>query len=320
MKALSGNVPEVVTFGETMALFRLRRHKGPGICADGNEIVRGAESNVAIGLARLGHRAGWCGRLGRDPLGRHIVKALRGEGVDVSRVEMAPDAPTGLMMRELIAGKSSVYYYRAGSAASRMTPGHLDKDYIRSARLLHVTGITCALSDSCAETVYEAVAIAKAAGVKVSFDPNLRLKLWTIEAAREKLLPLARQADYFLPGLDELKLLYGTEDEQGIFRCLSELPGVSIVKGTGQELCSAGQSDRQGPVRVGGACRRYGRRRRCLLCRIPVRHAAGADAVEAVRLGNITGAMVVQAFGDWEALPTAEQLQAVLNQAVHIER
>ncbi|PZM64714.1 sugar kinase [Paenibacillus dendritiformis] len=321
MKALSINVPEVVTFGEAMALFSSADTRGLEYAQTVMKSFGGAESNVAIGLARLGHRAGWCGRLGRDPLGRHIVKAIRGEGVDVSRVEMAPDAPTGLMMRELVAQKSSVYYYRAGSAASRMTPGHLDKDYIRSARLLHVTGITCALSESCAETVYEAVAVAKAAGVKVSFDPNLRLKLWTMEAAREKLLPLAREADYFLPGLDELKLLYGTEDEQGIFRRLSELPGVSIVKGgPGMNYVVQGSRIDEVPYKLvehvvdtvgaGDAfCAGF-------LSGI----LQGADAVEAVRLGNITGAMVVQAFGDWEALPTAEQLQAVLNRAVHIER
>ncbi|MDU5141289.1 MAG: sugar kinase [Paenibacillus dendritiformis] len=321
MKALSEKNPEVVTFGESMALFSSADTRGLEYAQTVMKSFGGAESNVAIGLARLGHRAGWCGRLGRDPFGRNIVKAIRGEGVDVSRVGMDPDAPTGLMMRELVAGKSSVYYYRAGSAASRMAPRHLDKDYIRSARLLHVTGITCALSDSCAETVYEAVSAAKAAGVKVSFDPNLRLKLWTIEEAREKLLPLAREADYFLPGLDELKLLYGTEDEPGIFRRLSELPGVSIVKGgpginyvvQGSRVDEVPYEMAEHVVDTVGAGDAF-----CAGFLSGI--LQGTDAAEAVRLGNITGAMVVQAFGDWEALPTAEQLQGVLNRAVHIER
>src|SRR5690606_28633446 len=114
------------------------------------------------------------------------------------------DAPTGLMLREAPAGKTSVYYYRRYSAASTMSPEDIDESYIARARILHVTGITAALSASCRETLYEAIRVAKQHGLQICFDPNLRLKLWDIEEARRELLKLAEFADYFLPGLDEL--------------------------------------------------------------------------------------------------------------------
>lgn len=322
MQALSrGNEPEVVTFGESMALFSSADTRGLEYAQTVGKSFGGAESNVAIGLARLGHRVGWCGRLGKDPLGRHIWKAIRGEGVDVSRAALVGDAPTGLMMRELVAGKSSVYYYRKGSAASRMETEHLDMKYISSARMLHVTGITCALSDSSADTVAAAVRTAKAAGVKVCFDPNLRLKLWTIEEARARLLPLSLEADYFMPGLDELKLLYDTEDEAAIFKRLSELPGISIVKGgqgmnyvvEGSHIEEISYELVEHAVDTVGAGDAF-----CAGFLSGI--LRGSTPAEAVSFGNVMGAMVVQAFGDWEAMPTWEQVQASLTNAVHIER
>lgn len=313
--------PEVVTFGESMALFSSSDTRGLEYAQQVMKSFGGAESNVAIGLSRLGHRAGWFSRLGTDPLGRYIMKSIRGEGVDVSRIRWCEGVPTGLMMREQTAGKNSVYYYRKLAAASTMSPSDLDEDYIRSAKILHVTGITCALSANCAETVLSAIQIAKEAGVLVSFDPNLRLKLWTIEEARAMLLPIAELADLFLPGLDELKLLYDTEDEAAIFERLSLLEGTSIVKGglgmnyvvQGSEIIEVPYTPVDHVVDTVGAGDAF-----CagLLSGI-LRYG---DPVEAVKLGNVTGAMVVQAFGDWEATPTWQQVQDWLHQTAHIER
>ncbi|WP_028544826.1 sugar kinase [Paenibacillus taiwanensis] len=323
MEALSDQVvtPDVVTFGESMALFSSADTRGLEYAQTVMKSFGGAESNVAIGLSRLGHRVGWFSRLGLDPLGRYILKAVRGEGVDVSRVQLCEDEATGVMMREAVAGRSSVYYYRKHSAASRLKPDDLDQDYIRSAKLLHVTGITSALSSSCADTVQAAVRTAKDAGVKVSFDPNLRLKLWSIEQARAELLPLADEVDYFLPGLDELKLLYDTEDEQTIFHRLGQLSATCIVKGglgtnyvvRGSQVSRVPYTPVQHVVDTVGAGDAF-----CagLLSGI----VRGYDIVEAVQLGNVMGAMVVQSFGDWEALPTWAQVQNKLNHAVHIER
>lgn len=313
--------PEAVTFGETMGLMMPTGAKGIEYSAQLEKSFAGAESNVAIGLARLGHSVGWFGHLGADPLGRYALKQIRGEGVDVSRARLDEEAPTGIMIREMVGGKSSVYYYRRYSAASRMRPEHLDEAYIAGAKLLHVTGITPALSDSCRETIVEAVRIARKHGVKVCFDPNLRLKLWSLPEARATLLPLAEEADYFLPGLDELKLLYETDSFDDIVQRLSRLRAVSIVKG-GDDCTYVIENGEAVPVpyfkaervvdTVGagdGFCAGF---------------IAGLlkqySHVEAVRLGNLVGSLVVQAYGDWEGVPTWEQVQAILNGEAHVER
>lgn len=313
--------PEVVTFGESMGLMMPTGVKGIEYSAHFEKSFAGAESNVAIGVARLGHRIGWCGHLGGDPLGRYVLKSIRGEGVDVSRAKLIEGAPTGLIIREVVNGKSSVYYYRRHSAASLMLPEHLDEPYIRQAKLLHITGITPALGESCRETIKEAVRIARKHGVRVCFDPNLRLKLWSAAEARSFLLPLAEEADYFLPGLDELQLLYETENFEEIVERLGKLKAVSIVKGgdnctyviengnvtsvpyfkADRVIDTVGAGDGFCAGFIAGLLKQY-------------------SHVEAVRIGNLIGSMVVQAAGDWEGLPTWEQVQAVLNNEKHVER
>jgi 2-dehydro-3-deoxygluconokinase len=314
--------PELLTFGETMALMMPTGSKGLEYSSQLHSLFGGAESNVAIGVARMGHRAGWFGRLGKDPLGRMILKKIRGEGVDVSRAELTAEAPTGLMMREVLMGKTSVYYYRKNSAASQMAPHHLDENYIAQAKILHITGITPALSDSCRETAIEAMRIARKHGVKVSFDPNLRLKLWSIEEARGVLLEMAKEADIFLPGLDELKLLYQTEDWDAIVSKLRELPAeVSIVKGGENETYVVDQHSVTAvpyfrvenvvdTVGAGdGFCSGFF-----------VGLLKGYDYAEAVRIGNLVGSLVIQMEGDGEVIPTWELVEAVLNDVKHIER
>jgi 2-dehydro-3-deoxygluconokinase len=317
----AAEAPEVVTFGETMGLMMPTGVKGIEYSAQFEKSFAGAESNVAIGVARLGHRVGWFGHLGADPLGRYALKQIRGEGVDVTRARLIEGAPTGLIIREVVGGKSSVFYYRRHSAASLMQPEHVDEAYISQAKLLHITGITPALGESCRDTVREAVRLARKHGVKVCFDPNLRLKLWSAAEARSFLLPLAEEADYFLPGLDELKLLYETENFNTIVERLGKLQAVSIVKG-GEDCTYVVENGSVASVpyfkaehvvdTVGagdGFCAGF---IAGLLKQYP--HA------EAVRVGNLIGSMVVQAHGDWEGLPTWAQVQAVLNNETHVER
>jgi 2-dehydro-3-deoxygluconokinase len=316
-----GNIPEIITFGESMALLTPKGNKGLEYSGDLDKSFGGAESNLAIGVARLGHQAGWFGRLGNDPYGRYITKVIRGEGVDVSRSILSDDAGTGLMSREEVAGKVSVYYHRKHSAASYMQPEHLDEEYISKARILHITGITPALSDNCTRTVKEAVRLARKHGVKISFDPNLRLKLWNIEEARPVLLELAEQADYFLPGLDELKLLYATEDVDVILDKLKNLGAVSIIKGGNEETMILENGSLSSvpyfkvdkvidPIGAGdGFCAGF-----------MVGLLKGYSHKGAVKLGNLIGSMVVQLEGDWEALPTWAQVDTILGNKTHVER
>src|SRR5919201_131516 len=170
---------EVVTLGETMVLLLAEQ---PGPMREATTFRRhiaGAESNVAVGLSRLGHVSGWVSRVGDDEFGRAVVFRIRGEGVDTSRVMTDPEAPTGLVIRERReVGPVEQVYYRRGSAASRLSPDDVDAAYIAQASFLHLTGITPALSATCREAVFAAAEIAAEAGVRVVLDPNYRSKLW----------------------------------------------------------------------------------------------------------------------------------------------
>lgn len=318
MTALS---PDLVTFGESMALLMPQENRTLEHADSLQSAFGGAESNLAIGLARLGCSVGWCGALGDDPLGRRIFKAIRGEGVDVSRAILSSAAPTGLMFREEIAGRLAVHYNRKGSAASRIKPDDIDAVYVQGARILHVTGITMALSDSARSTALHAMKTAKDAGVKISFDPNLRLKLWSIEEAREALLPAAELADYFLPGWDELKLLYDTENEQKILDRVRSLHAVTVIKskGDGSLLMNGGTSEfipfypAEKIVDTVGAGDGF-----CAGFLAGI--LKGMDPAEAVRLGSICGSLAVQGRGDWEALPDWRAAQQRLNNSGWVER
>jgi 2-dehydro-3-deoxygluconokinase len=227
---MSGS-PDIVTFGETMVLF-LAETAGPLREATRfGRFIAGAETNVATGLCRLGHSAGWISRLSDDELGRAVAFRLRGEGVDISRAKIDPEAPTGLMIRERRElGPLEVIYYRTGSAASRLTPDDLDADYIRGARYLHLTGITPALSATCRATSFAAAKIAREAGVPVVLDPNLRFKLWSREEARATLRELTQQADILLPGLEEAEFLTGESDPDTAARAFLDLaPSLKMV-------------------------------------------------------------------------------------------
>jgi len=312
---------DVVTFGESMALFMPASSRGIERGSLMEQSFGGAESNVAIGLARLGHRVGWFGKLGNDPLGNMILKSIRGEGVDVSRAKQSDDGPTGLMLRQELNGKTSVYYYRRFSAMSTMKPSELDAEYIASAKILHITGITPALSMECRETVLEAIRIARRNGVKVCFDPNLRLKLWSVAEARETLLPLAEQVDYFLPGLDELQLLYETQDFAVIAERLHALKAVSVVKGGNDEtlLLENGAVTAVPYFKVERVIDTVGAGDGFCAGFISGL-LQGLSHPEAVKRGNLLGSMVVQAVGDWEGLPTRQEVEAALENKQHIER
>lgn len=312
---------QVITFGETMALFMPSHTEGLERAQFLSQGFGGAESNVAIGLSRLGINVGWFSRLGQDPFAQHIYKTIRGEGVDVSHVIFDEAAPTGMMFREKVMGKVAVHFRRKHSAASQMTPADLDEEYIKQADILHITGIMPALSKGCREAVFAAVKIAKEAGVKICFDPNLRLKLWTLEEARPVIFELAAQADYFLPGYDELKLLYNTEDEQSIFNELKKLKATCIVKGVGDFNVILEQGSKtQVPfykaehvIDTVGAGDAF-----CAGFLAGV--VKGLSYEEAVKIAGINGALAVQTVGDWEALSTWEQVEAKLQHKTWIER
>jgi 2-dehydro-3-deoxygluconokinase len=223
---------DLAGLGETMILF-LAQQPGPlREASTFSRHVAGAESNVAVGMCRLGGSAGFISRVGDDEFGRLIQMRLRGEGVDVAQVRVDGSAPTGIIIRERReVGPVDVLYYRRGSAASRMTPDDLDADYIAQAAYLVLSGITPALSESCRATVFAAAEIGRACGTTVVVDPNMRFKLWSREEARGVIRDLVGHADVVLPGMDEAELLTGESDPRHAATALLALgPKLVIVK------------------------------------------------------------------------------------------
>ncbi|SDL82432.1 sugar kinase [Sediminibacillus halophilus] len=214
---------DVVTLGESMVLFTPDT-EGPLRYVSGfHKTIGGAESNLAIALTRLGHQTGWISRLGNDEFGLFVRNFIRGEGVDTSNVTFDEELPTAVFFKEKpAAGDPKIYYYRKLSAASELSPDDLNEEYIKQAAFLHVTGITPALSDTCKQTVLEAIRLAKANGLKVVFDPNLRLKLWSEQEAAKTLMEIAALSDIVLPGIDEGELMTGHEQEKKIAEELLE--------------------------------------------------------------------------------------------------
>lgn len=205
---------DAVTFGEVMAMF-VATESGPlDRVASFTRALAGAETNVAIGLARLGHRVGWVGRVGDDHFGRFAIAELAGSGVDTAAVSVDPVAATGFQLKSRAdGGDPEVAYFRRNSAGSRLSPSEAADAYIASARHLHVTGIPLALSPTTRDFTLRAIRTARTAGLTVSFDPNLRPGLWASEEEMIRVTnEVAATADWVLPGLAEGRLLAGLPD------------------------------------------------------------------------------------------------------------
>src|SRR5713226_698266 len=223
---------DVVCLGEMMVML-VATEPGPLRSADTfRKHVAGSEANVAIGLARLGHQAGWISRLGQDEFGLFVRNFLRGEGVDTSQVILDPDHPTGVAFKERRElGARRVIYYRRGSAASFLSPSDLDPPYFTNARFFHFSGINPALSRSCHDTVLAAIELARSAGALISFDPNVRLRLWDADTCRRTLRELLPLCDIVMPGADEAELLTGEVDPERAARAIGQLgPRLVLVK------------------------------------------------------------------------------------------
>ena len=205
--------PEVVTGGEAMGLLLAGDDVALGSARHFQAEIAGAESNVAIGLARLGHRVAFYGRVGDDIFGERIRRELRAEGVDVSALATDDRRETGLLFRDTVQGSPlTVVYRRTGSAATALVLDDLPREAIRQARVLHVTGITAALSGTAYEATLAAMTMARDAGVQVSFDPNLRLRLASVERWREIVEALSRHSDVVLTGADEAEMICPGDD------------------------------------------------------------------------------------------------------------
>jgi 2-dehydro-3-deoxygluconokinase len=180
----------------------------------------GDTSNAVIAAARQGAAAGYWTRLGRDVFGERFLELWADEGVDASHVEHDPDAPTGIYFVTHGPAGHAFSYYRRGSAASRMRPPDVPLAAIAATSVLHVSGISQAISDGACDTVFAAIEAARAAGAAVSYDTNLRLKLWPLARARAVAMETIAQCDICLPSLEDAAQLTGLDDPDAVVDAL----------------------------------------------------------------------------------------------------
>lgn len=306
---------DVATFGEAMLLL-VADEPGPIENATlFHKRSAGAETNVAIGLARLGLKVGWASRLGTDSMGRALLATMQAEGIDCSHVVCDATQRTGFQFKGRVTDGSDppIEYHRKGSAASQMRPEDIDEAWLCAARHLHATGVFAAVSETTLPTAHRTLDLMRAAGRSISFDPNLRPTLWgSTERMRTCINALAAKADWVLPGLEEGRLLTGETTPEGIARFYREA-GASLVvvklgpDGAYYDSATAGCGQAPGfPVEqvidtVGAGDGFAAGVVSALL--------EGRSVPEAVRRGAWIGARAVQVLGDTEGLPTRAQLQ-----------
>ena len=314
---------DVITLGETMISFAADTPGPLAQAAHFSAIVGGAETNVAIGLARLGHRVAWVSRLGADSFGARIRATLAAEAVDCTAVAEDPTRPTGFMLksRALAGADPVVEYFRRGSAACALSLADFDEARFLAARHLHVTGITPALSPSCAELVEHTMKVMRAAGRTVSFDPNLRPRLWpSPEAMAMQLNRLAALADWVLPGLAEGRTLTGLETPAAIAAFYRARGAAAVVVKLGaagaywRAAGAAATDDGEGRVPgvpVAQVVDTVGAGDAFAAGLISAR-LEGRDWPASLARANWIGAQAIQVVGDMEGLPRRHELPAGL--------
>jgi dehydrogluconokinase len=209
---------DILSFGETMAMFVAEQAGDLASVGQFHKRIAGADSNVAIGLSRLGFKVAWLSRVGADSLGRFVIDTLEKEGVDCRHVDIDTAHPTGFQLKSRTEDGSdpAVEYFRRGSAASHLSPDSIVPQLL-NARHLHATGIPPALSETARQMSFELMTRMREAGRSISFDPNLRPSLWASEQQMvSEINRLAALAHWVLPGLSEGRLLTGFDDPADI--------------------------------------------------------------------------------------------------------
>lgn len=315
---------DVITIGDAMITFNPAATGPMRFVSTFERKIGGAELNVAIGCSRLGLKTGWISRLGNDEFGRHIFNFVRGEGIDVSQLELVDGFPTSLNFKEIMEdGSVRTFYYRTNSPTTALTIDTLDEDYIKNAKILHITGIFPAVDkDKNIDLLKHAVAIAKKHGVLISFDPNIRLKLWNKEEARTVLREFLPYVDIFLTGEEEADLLLDESNPKEIIEKCKEF-GMSYIAIKQGERGSVGYHNSEymeaPPVKAKKVVDTVGA-------------GDGFDSgfiygilnnwplEKTLHFANTIGSMVVSVTGDNEGLPYLDDVLIQLGEKEFVER
>ena len=307
---------EIVTIGETMVLLYGEDTTAPLRFGERLKLdFAGADSNFAIAMSRLGYRSAWISRLGDEPLGELALDAIAREGVDVSGVIRDPTRNTGLYLKHHDAtGVTRVQYYRRGSAASSLQPDDLSPDHFRDARLMHVNGMTFALSESCARTMRRAVELTLDSGAMISLDLNLRLQLWSIESAREAIGPVIQKSSAIFGTEEEFLDYFGVSD-------IDEALGAAVA--LGPRIAAAKMGPDGAVALVDGLRFAHGGYRAPAVVDVVgagdgfdagflASYLRGLSPYECLRRANLCGACAVATPGDFQGYPTLEEMERLL--------
>lgn len=314
---------KIITVGETMAAFAPEKPGMIRYAKDFEWSAAGAESNLAIGVCKLGHKASWLSQLGEDEFGHFVLNTIRAEGVETEQVRFNEEYRTGVMFKQVLTGReTSVFYYRENSAASHMDESLWDESIFDGAEILHLTGITPVLSETCRKLCFSLAEKARNKGVLFSFDPNIRKKLWKGTDYSSVLRELLLQADIVLLGLDEAHELCGTEnaDEAVSYLFSNGAARYVAVKDGARGAYVADRMTRKeippyscncvDPIGAGDAFNA------AFLCGI----LEGKTIEECGEMGAVCGALATETFGDTEGYPTMQMLDALLRKKEVIYR
>ncbi|MDQ0314528.1 sugar kinase [Amorphus orientalis] len=303
-------MPDLVCLGEALLEFSSQQRDGQTFYLQG---YGGDTSNCAIAAARQGASVGYVTAVGDDAFGREFLDLWKREGVETGGVIVDPDAPTGIYFITYANGEHEFSYRRVGSAASRMTPQSVPLDIVRQAKILHVSGISQAISDTACDAVFAAMTAARQAGVQVSYDTNLRLKLWPIERARAVIHAGMAMADIALPGLEDARQLTGLEDPDAIVDFYLALGPKVVALTMGSAGTMVATSDLRETVPVHkvdhvDATAAGDMFDGAFLARL----MAGDDVVTAVTYANTAAALSTLGYGAVAPMPTAEAVRKAL--------
>lgn len=304
-----GSAFDIVSLGEPMVEFNQT--------GDGRNYLQGFggdTSNFAVAAARQGARVAYVSALGDDPYGRLLRELWDREGVDHASVKTDASAFSAVYFVTHDVDGHHFSFFRSGSAASRMTPTDLPCERIAAAKVLHLSGISMAISASACDTGYAAIDIARAAGVQVCFDTNLRLKLWSIDRARAVMTDVMRRCDICLPSFDDVVAITGLTDPDALVdHCLTLGAKVVALKLGEHGAIVADNAQRHRiaphlcrPVDATGAGDTFGGA-------FVARLVAGDPLLEAGRYATVAAALSTEGYGAVDPIPDAERVRAAMN-------